>query len=57
MKINKLKSRKNFIVIINRSIQNAGNGVFGGPLNPDTPLTPLFRGECGLCKIESVVTL
>jgi hypothetical protein len=27
--INKLKNEKNFIVFINRSIQNAGKGVFG----------------------------
>jgi hypothetical protein len=53
LKINKLKNKKKFIVIINRSIQNARKGVFSGVLHPDTPLAPLFRGEFGRCEIES----
>ena len=57
MKINNLKSRKKIIDISMVSIQFAGKGVFGDLLHPDTPLAPLFSGESGLSKIETVVSL
>jgi hypothetical protein len=70
LKINKLKIRKKIIDISMVSIQDAGKGIFNYELQitnyGDTPLTsarschsdgPLFRGESGLCEIESMVTL
>ena len=45
LKINKLKNENKFIVIFNRSIQNAGKGLFGDFLHPDTPLASRLSGQ------------
>ena len=50
LKINKLKNENKFIVIFNRSIQNAGKGLFGDFLHPDTPLASRLSGQALLIE-------
>ena len=52
MNINKLKNEKNFIVIINRSIQLAQNGVFEVWMVKEYKLMIIFKNNFEPCFFE-----